>query len=826
MLRIDQAIRQKFPNFKHRKISEGGWTQAHCPFHEDKTPSFSFKVANNNYRCHSCGRSGTVYEFLIDELGYEAKDAYVEAYGESGEPPKQKRKKSDKPKVWPQPLLYGKYGKREALHDYTDADGNTVFKVGRYPPGPGQIKTPPWHEVEGGWVMRLPPDLRKRPLYRLPQLVATDKSKQVVVVEGGKCADAFAEHFSNSTVTTWYGGAGNEHLTDWTPLHGYDLVLIADGDEEGREVMKRLAKNLHPHCPNIKLCLPPNLPKQENDIADWLAAGGGDEAKNRISEYSQTYQPPATQSAPTDEEKKSVDDLAKNEYFEILGKHRGAVITLLATSEIEEHSRANMMQPNTLLALAPNKNWWLDRVGSDGNVLTRAMAQNFGCELVSAADRIGQIDMSKVMGRGAFWDRGALVWNLGDRLLVDGKEKPLREHEGTFRPLSGPPIRLAPQAATLDERRAFCKAMLAFRWPKPLDGKRYMGWLVTSMIGGALDWRVHLWIVAPAGRGKSYLVSDVAQPILSDAYVKAADNTEPSMARQIGNDSLPVLLEEFEPDDKTTPALMKMIRLASGGDGSRGRAHGDKGFTLFHPRFSALLSSTKVAKLNQADASRIAMVGLRAEGVSDWNKVDSDIRRELRNADKFRTGIIRDTYELVTKIRDLSRKLIDEGMDTRKARITAALSVGFSWWSGIDEVLQLETTTDDPEVSDAFHLLWEILGFRLRTQDGRDISAMRLLATEPGSELCKDYGLRVMGSKLLIAHQHPALLKKLKGTGWERVDIGKELRQIEGAQRTQQHFGNNSRWAAVSIPLDVLVGLGIDLASIEDDEDSQQGVPF
>ncbi|MFF7021381.1 CHC2 zinc finger domain-containing protein [Streptomyces klenkii] len=38
---------------------------APCPFHEDRTPSFSYNLDRQLWKCHSCQASGDSYEFII-----------------------------------------------------------------------------------------------------------------------------------------------------------------------------------------------------------------------------------------------------------------------------------------------------------------------------------------------------------------------------------------------------------------------------------------------------------------------------------------------------------------------------------------------------------------------------------------------------------------------------------------------------------------------------------------------------------------------------------------------------------------------------------------
>jgi len=44
----------------------GGSYTCSCPYHEDKTPSFSIKENENFYKCFSCGKTGDAIQFLIE----------------------------------------------------------------------------------------------------------------------------------------------------------------------------------------------------------------------------------------------------------------------------------------------------------------------------------------------------------------------------------------------------------------------------------------------------------------------------------------------------------------------------------------------------------------------------------------------------------------------------------------------------------------------------------------------------------------------------------------------------------------------------------------
>jgi len=47
----------------------------HCPFHEDKTPSFSVDTRKGLYHCFGCGKSGDHFTFLQEGAGMSFPEA-------------------------------------------------------------------------------------------------------------------------------------------------------------------------------------------------------------------------------------------------------------------------------------------------------------------------------------------------------------------------------------------------------------------------------------------------------------------------------------------------------------------------------------------------------------------------------------------------------------------------------------------------------------------------------------------------------------------------------------------------------------------------------
>ena len=124
------------------------------------------------------------------------------------------------------------------------------------------------------------------------------------------------------------------------------------------------------------------------------------------------------------------------------------------------------------------------------------------------------------------------------------------------------------------------------------------------MVGGALEWRPHLWLTSPAGAGKTWLFDNVLLKLMGNAMMPLADATPAGVARFTGNSSLPIGIDEAEPSHEWVTGLLPTLRVASSGAGARVRADAHGGVSVQHSRFSAILSSTIAPNLAKADATQ------------------------------------------------------------------------------------------------------------------------------------------------------------------------------------------------------------------------------
>ena len=170
---------------------------------------------------------------------------------------------------------------------YLTADSDVAFHVARWenvdPHGRKVIRPATWNGTR--WALKAMP--KPRPLFNLPT-VLEGPTKGVVVAEGERCVDAAARVFPDHSATTWAGGSSAWELTDWGPLAGRDVLLLADADDPGREAMRRIAEHLVSMGCTVRIHLPTG--DDGRDIADWLDSDGPEKTRERIEAEPELWQ--------------------------------------------------------------------------------------------------------------------------------------------------------------------------------------------------------------------------------------------------------------------------------------------------------------------------------------------------------------------------------------------------------------------------------------------------------------------------------------------------------------------------------------------------------
>ena len=357
---------------------------------------------------------------------------------------------------------------------------------------------------------------------------------------------------------------------------------------------------------------------------------------------------------------------------------------------------------------------------------------------------MGQVDQS------LFWGRGAtrlpderIAYHLGDRLLIGGSIYDL-DADSSLVWLAEPRIELG-EEATQQQTTALAKAVMGYRWATEDDGRRFLGWIVAAIIGGALEWRPHLLLTAPATQGKTWLLKNVLEKIMGPLITSISDATPAAISRMTAHASLPIAIDEAEPSEEWVMELLKTLRAASSDFGSRIRvAPGNNGVNFQQARFCALLAGTIAPALGRADDSRLSPVSL-GPPVADWPKVRAAVRTTMQVADRVRYRVIRRAAEIVAEATRLGDEMEDLGMDSREARATAAFTAGWRFW-GVDE-REVPSQPETQTGTDADSALLEMLSIKHRGAGGAEESLLSMLCDSAKHDTLADlYGLRYDGN--------------------------------------------------------------------------------
>ena len=238
----------------HKVRRAGNQWDAACPCRaDDNNPSVSVGEGADGRALIHCHRGdGCDTTQICDALGLTINDLF--------QPPEEPRQQGP--------------GRLEDTYDYLDADGELVFQVLRYRDADGK-KTFRQRQPDGrgGWDWKT--SGLEKPLYRLPDVLATAAAGGVVVVcEGEK--DVHALERAGYVATTNPGGAGGPNQSKWLPqytraLEGARVVIVCDNDEPGWRHARAVAASLTAAGIEHRLKAPP-VPHK--DVADLLGVGG------------------------------------------------------------------------------------------------------------------------------------------------------------------------------------------------------------------------------------------------------------------------------------------------------------------------------------------------------------------------------------------------------------------------------------------------------------------------------------------------------------------------------------------------------------------------
>lgn len=466
-------------------------------------------------------------------------------------------------------------------------------------------------------------------------------------------------------------------------------------------------------------------------------------------------------------------------------------------------------------------------------------------EIIRACYRAGVYDPDRVRGRGVWMDDGRRVMHLGDHLLVEGVATELTSIKSRWiyeqsRPLAvklGDPL-------TDEEGKRFLAMCRAVSWADPnRDGSLFAGWLVSALIGGALAWRPHLWLLAEGGSGKTWVHDNIIAPALGAlALVLQGKTTEAGVRGELGTDARPVLFDEAETQsDKDRERMQQVIDLARQASSEHAgpivkgtKEGGSRRFTI---RSSFLFASINAGLTQAADESRFITLTL-ANGDPDQfaalkrahleamvpNVAGRLLARALQlapviraNADRLaeaiaRTGAGRRAGDTLGTLLACQTALVDDRELT--AEEAAKLVEGREWVRQAAAEARVA-----PEWQRALLHLMQCEGMRRSTNGRTDILTISELigicregqgdvGLIEADQALRRLGMRVMDDNLMLGNRALGVAERFRNTPWGAGWLA-TMARVPGARRNLHvRFSPAYNDRSLSVPLASVMGAG------------------
>lgn len=241
-----------------------------CPFHDERSPSFTVSPAKGFVHCFGCGAHYDAIGFLRRIAGVSFVDACAQLGGRQVPAAAIKSSRREQQRFGPSgewvPVFPSADAPRLAAGErcsiwnpkrnrpwsfaptradaYRDASGRLMGYVlrteivdratGRSSKITPQVTWCIGPDGTARWCLR--PFGTPRPLCGLDDLAARPQAP-VLIVEGEKCRAAAAAALPMYAAVTWPGGSKGIARADWSPLSGRELVLWPDADDAGRQAM-------------------------------------------------------------------------------------------------------------------------------------------------------------------------------------------------------------------------------------------------------------------------------------------------------------------------------------------------------------------------------------------------------------------------------------------------------------------------------------------------------------------------------------------------------------------------------------------------------------
>lgn len=338
------------------------------------------------------------------------------------------------------------------------------------------------------------------------------------------------------------------------------------------------------------------------------------------------------QNKQAEEERNSPAALAEREPFVCLGidKKEFVYYSRLQEGLIRlkpgEHTKLN------LLTLA-SPTWWEETIGTNWRVDEAA----YYC--FQAQGKI-RYSADNTRGIGMWEENGMPVYNAGDTCFTvkNGKivETDNVRSNGIIYTRSEPMPHPAANILPDNAGKALIDYLSAYDWREEISPLLLSGYIAQGLLTGYNNPRVHIWINAPAGTGKSRMIARLKDVLGTLCLSFTGGTSEAGIRQGVGNGSRPVILDEMEAANgdkygrQKLENIMTLIRRST--DGEKSIMGGQDGSPVQYTARSAFaLFSIGNTLMREADRSRFLNLHISPnEGEDIFRKRDA-AAEELKN---------------------------------------------------------------------------------------------------------------------------------------------------------------------------------------------------
>jgi hypothetical protein len=558
---------------------------------------------------------------------------------------------------------------------------------------------------------------------------------------------------------------------------------------------------------------------QWSGIEQVAGSGGADVGAGTFWYWAKEHgyhQPRSIRSGPPELRQTDAEIPADTLPFRPLGFDHGIYYYLPRAACQVTSLTASQHNSSHFLQLAPLE-WWLAGFGDERGRIDWTSAQN---AVMGACIAQGVYDPARIRGRGTWFDADRVILHLGNRLVIDGRSRPITKLPADFqsyyfyenaKAIEGPGTdRLADKACT-----AIKSIAESFRWETPASANLLLGWIVLAPVCGALKWRPHIWITGGAGSGKTTILRDFMKPMLGGMFEGATGGTtEAGLRGQLRSDAIPVVFDELEQneqkDKQVVQNILALARIASSEGGKIYKGTTNGGSNTFEIRSMFCVSSINVALVQRADLDRFCVLALSRDqmGKDDWNKLEQRLL-ETCTEDNGRMLLAR-TLKQVPAIRKnaktiaaaLARRFGQRFGDQYGTLLAGAwtlephgggeltLDQAREWIDG----MEWDSREIDSNDADEVKCLNHILQFLVSVAGGRRVSVLEMiqlslrgvkrLDDKDGEEIASvlgRYGIKVFDDSIAISNSSTNLQAVLRDTPWSGGAYRQALKRVDGA---------------------------------------------